>query len=191
MFLNASQLKVGYIIKFDGHLCKVSSVIHHTPGNLRAMVQSKMKNMKTGSNVEYRFRSDEKVEKVHLDQMEMEYLYSDDQFHYFMNTENYEQQSISEDDLGELKYLLLPNTKFQVEFYEGKPIGIVPPQQMVFLITDCEPNMKGATVTSSMKPAKLETGLTVMVPQFVESGEYIRINTDDNSYLERTQAPKK
>lgn len=190
MILNASQLKVGYIIKFDGNLCRVTSVIHHTPGNLRAMVQTKMKNIQTGSNVEYRWRSDEKAEKISMDQVEMEYLYSDDQFHYFMNTENYEQQSISEDDLGELKYFLLPNTKFMVEMYNEKPMGIVPPQTMVLQIVETDPNMKGATVTSSMKPAKLETGLTVMVPQFVETGEYIRVNTDDLSYQERVQQPK-
>lgn len=190
MILIASQLKVGYIIKFDGQLCRVTSLIHHTPGNLRAMVQTKMKNIQTGANVEYRWRSDEKAEKISMDQVEMEYLYSDDQFHYFMNTEDYEQTNISEADLGELKYLLLPNTKFMVELYEGRPMGIVPPQQMVFQIVDTDPNMKGATVTSSMKPAKLETGLTVMVPQFVNTGEYIRINTDDNSYLERVQQGK-
>lgn len=188
--VSASELRVGNIIKYEGNLVKVTACHLHTPGNLRAMVQAKMKNIKTGTNVEYRFRSDEKVERVSLETREMEYLYSDDRFHTFMNTENYEQTSISDEFMGELKYYLLPNTRFQVEFYEENPIGIVPPQHMIMEVMECEPNMKGATVTSSMKPAKMETGLTVMVPQFVEVGEYIRFNTDNNTYLERTKKPE-
>lgn len=188
--VTASELRVGNIIKYEGNLVKITACHLHTPGNLRAMVQAKMKNIKTGANAEYRFRSDEKVERVSLETIEMEYLYSDDTFHTFMNTENYEQTSISAEFMGDLKYYLLPNTRFQVEFYESNPIGIVPPQHMIMQIVETEPNMKGATVTSSMKPAKMETGLTVMVPQFVESGEYIRFNTDNNTYLERAQQPK-
>ncbi len=188
--VTASELRVGNIIKYEGNLVKVTACHLHTPGNLRAMVQAKMKNIKNGNNAEYRFRSDEKVERVSLETIEMEYLYSDETFHTFMNTENYEQTSISNEFMGDLKYYLLPNTRFQVEFYEGNPIGIVPPQHMIMQIMECEPNMKGATVTSSMKPAKMETGLTVMVPQFVEAEEYIKFNTDNNTYLERTKKPE-
>lgn len=183
----ATQLRVGMAILYNGEPHRVVSVQHITPGNWRGMVQTKMKNLKTGTNVEYRFRSEDKIEKAHMEQHEMEYLYSSDVDYYFMNTGTYEQIALGGEELGDNIYYLTPNVKFMVDFYEDRPVGIEPPQFVELTVVETAPNLKGATAANSLKPAKLETGLTVNVPAFIEVGEKIRVDTSLGKYLERAR----
>ncbi|MBI5683156.1 MAG: elongation factor P [Deltaproteobacteria bacterium] len=183
----ATQLRVGMAILYNNEPHRVVSVQHITPGNWRGMVQTKLKNLKTGTNVEYRFRSEDKVEKARMEQHEMEYLYSNETDYYFMNTETYEQLSLGAEELGDNVYYLTPNIRFMVDFYEGRPVGIEPPQTVELTVVETAPNLKGATATNSLKPAKLETGITVNVPAFIEIGEKIRVDTSLGKYLERAR----
>jgi len=183
----ATQLRVGMTILYNGEPYRVVSVQHITPGNWRGMVQTKLKNLKTGSSVENRFRSDDKLEKAHLEQHEMEYLYNSGTDYHFMNTENYEQVSLSSEELGDNVYYLIANVKFMVDFYEGKPVGIEPPQVVELKVVDTAPNLKGATVTNTLKPATMETGLVVNVPAFINVGEKLRIDTTEGKYIERAK----
>jgi elongation factor P len=183
----ATQLRVGMTILYNNEPYRVVTVQHITPGNWRGMVQTKLKHLKTGSTVENRFRSEDKLEKAHLEQHEMEYLYSDGAEYHFMNSETYEQVALSAEVLGDNVYFLIPNIKIMVEYYNEAPVGIEPPKVVELKITDTAPNMKGATVTSSQKPATLETGLVVNVPPFIETGETIRIDTTECKYLERAR----
>jgi elongation factor P len=187
MQVSANMLRVGETIIFNNEPFRLTAVMHLTPGNLRAMVQAKMKNVKTGINAEHRFRSDEKVEKAHLEQQEVEFLYSQGDDYFFMNTETYDQTTLSKDILGDNIYYLLPNTRIQLEMFEGLPVGITPPMVMEFEVTDTQPQIKGATASNSPKPATLETGLVVTVPNFVNIGERIRVDTRENKYLERAK----
>lgn len=183
----ATQLRVGVSILYNGEPYRVTSVQHITPGNWRGMVQTKMKNLKTGSAVENRFRSEDKLEKAHLEQHEMEYLYNSGADYFFMNTETYEQVSLSAEELGDNVYYLIPNIRFMVDFYEGKPVGIEPPNVVELKVVDTAPNLKSATVTNTLKPATLETGLVVNVPAFIDVGEKIRVDTTEGKYLERAK----
>lgn len=185
--INATQLRAGMTILFKDAPHTVLSVTHVTPGKGRAHVQAKLRNLQTGTGFENRFRSDEKVEKARLDNKEMEYLYSDDTGHHFMDTATYEQVALNDDFVGENKYYLLPNVKFMIGYFGDKPVGVDPPKVVELKITDTAPNMKGATATSSYKPATLETGLVVGVPPFVETGETIRVDTVEVKYLERAK----
>jgi elongation factor P len=151
------------------------------------MVQTKMRNLRTGLSTENRFRSEDKVEKVTLEQHEMEFLYQDGDLFHFMNTENYEQVELSRDDLGGTVGYLVPNLKLQVEFYEGKPIGVELPKTVDLKVTEVVPAMKTATVTNVLKPATTETGLVVPVPNFIETGAVIRVDTESGAYLSRAK----
>src|SRR4026208_2262692 len=142
MAIPASQIRRGMVIVFEGQPCKVVEFRHHTPGNLRAMVQTKLRNIRTGSAFEHRLRSAATVDRASLEQHEMEYLYSDGSHHHFMNTENYEQTALSEDDLGDAAQWLMPGMRIQAEVYEGAPIGIDLPPSMEFTVTQTEPNPK-------------------------------------------------
>jgi elongation factor P len=183
----ATQLKVGMTIKFNGQLCRITHVMHVTPGNWRGMVQTKMKNLETGSNAEFRFRAEDKVDRAVLEQHEMEYLYSSGSDHHFMNTETYEQISLDDEVLGESVPYLTPNIRIAIEFHEGRPVGIELPQTVDLRVVETDPPLKNATVSGGPKPAKLETGLVVNVPKFIEAGEVIRINTTDGTYQERAK----
>ena len=187
MAISANDIRKGMVILFEGAPCKVMEFRHHTPGNLRAMVQTRMRNLLTGSSFEHRFRSADTLEKVTLEQHEMEYLYSDGDMHHFMNTENYEQTSMSAEDLGDAAQWLIPGTKIEVEFYNGAPSGVKLPDTMELTVEYTEPGLKGATVTNTNKPARLENGVTIQVPPFVETGEKIRVNPTESRYLERVK----
>ena len=187
MFVPATQLKVGTIIKYQNDLYRVTQVMHVTPGNWRGMVQTKMRNLRSGVQTENRFRSEDKVEKVTLEQHEMEYLYQDGDFFHFMNTENYEQVELSRDDLGDVVGYLTPNLKVSVEFYEGKLMGVELPKTVDLKVTDVAPGMKTATVTNVLKRATTETGLVVPVPNFIETGAVIRVDTETGAYLSRAK----
>lgn len=187
MAISATQIRRGMVILFNGELCKVMEFRHHTPGNLRAMVQAKLRNIKTGSSFEHRFRSNDSVDKATLEQHEMEYMYSDGSHHHFMNTANYEQVALSEEELGDAAPWLTPGLKLQAEFYEGAPIGIDLPPSMELTVTRTEPSMKGATVSNVNKPATLENGVTVTVPPFVNEGDRIRVDPTEGRYIERAK----
>ena len=173
------------VVKFNNDLFSVFKMEHRTPGNLRGFVQVKMRNFKSGTMIEHRFSSEDKVEKASLHEQEMEYLYDDGEYFYFMNTETFEQMHLVKDLLGDATDYLTPNLKVNVEFYEGKPISVELPATVDLTVAETEPGMKGASVSNVTKAAKLETGLVVQVPPFINEGEKIRVSTSDASYQAR------
>ncbi len=185
--INATQIRAGMTILFNGAPHTVMTCKHITPGKGNAVVQTRLRNIETGIATENRYRSDEKLEKARLDKVEMNYLYSDGETHHFMNSQTYEQIELSSEKLGDSVYYLIENIKFIIEFYKENPIGVIPPKVVELKIIDTPPNLKGATATASPKPAKLETGLMVNVPPFVETGEVVRIDTAEGKYLERAK----
>jgi len=183
--ISSTQMRPGMVVKFNNDLFSVFSVAHRTPGNLRGFVQAKMRNLRSGTMIEHRFSSEDKVERAIMDEVEMEYLYDDGDNYYFMNTENYEQTHLSKDLLGDATSYLIPQLKVKVEFYEGKPISVELPATIDMTVVETEPGMKGASVSNVTKPAKMETGLVVQVPPFIKENEKIRVNTAEGTYLER------
>jgi elongation factor P len=183
--IQASQMRAGMCILFEGNICRIMNVQHVTPGNWRGFVQARMRNLKSGNSFEHRFGSTEKVERAILDTSPMEYLYTDPSGHHFMNQETYEQITLDEETLGESMLYMLPNTVLSVDFYDGTPVGIELPNTVSLEVVETEPGMKGATASSSYKPAKMETGLVVQVPPFIEVGTKILIDTRENKYLSR------
>ncbi|MEZ5424366.1 MAG: elongation factor P, partial [Pyrinomonadaceae bacterium] len=145
------------------------------------------RNLLTGNSFEYRFRSNDTLERIVLEQHKMDYLYSDGSHHHFMNNETYEQVALTEEDLGDSAQWLMPNLTIEVEFYNGSPIGITLPASMELTVTTTEPVMKGATASNSNKPATLENGVTLQVPPFIVEGEKIRVNPSESRYLERVK----
>ena len=187
MAISANQIRRGMVILFEGNLCKVVEFHHHTPGNLRAMVQTKMRNLKTGNTFEHRFSSSETIEKVSLEQHEMEYLYSDGAMHHFMNTETYEQVALNEEDLGDAAPWLMPGLMLQVEYYEGTALGAQMPASLELVVTQTEPRIKSATVSNVNKPATLENGVVIQVPPFINEGDKIRVDPIEGRYMERVK----
>jgi len=185
MAIPATQLRPGMIIKHNNDLHSVFSVEHRTPGNLRAFIQAKLRNLRTGAMFEHRFRSPDPIDKIVVDEVDMEFLYSDGDDYYFMNTESYEQTHLKRDTLGDAVEYLTPNLQIKVEFYDNKPVGIELPQTVELTVVETEPGLKSATASSVTKPAKLETGLVVQVPPFINEGEKIRVDTAEGAYLSR------
>jgi elongation factor P len=163
----------------------VFSVEHRTPGNLRAFIQAKLRNLRTGAMFVERFRSPDPIEKVIVDQESMEFLYSDGDDYYFMNTENYEQTHLTRETLGDAVEYLTPNLQIKVDFFDGKAVGIELPQTVILTVLEVEPGLKSATASSVTKPAKTETGLIVQVPPFINEGEKIKVDTAEGTYLSR------
>jgi elongation factor P len=184
----ATQLKKGMAIKLNGELYRVFSMQHITPGNWRGMVQTRLKSLKSGSIIEHRFRSEDRVEQAYLETHEMEYLYSDGSDYYFMNTETFDQTHLPAEFLENAVPYLIPNIKLQVEFYEGKPMGVALPASVEMRVVSTEPSLRGATVSNVNKPATMETGLVIQVPPFINEGELLRVDTSDGKYLERVKA---
>jgi elongation factor P len=183
--IQATQLKKGMCIKHANDLYRIVQTQHITPGNWRGMVQTKIRNLKTGAISEHRFRSEDRVERAILDETEMEYLYQDGDMYHFMNNETYEQVGLSAEILGEAVDYLIANIKLAIEFYEGRPVGIELPITVEMKVVETEPGIKGASVSNVGKPAKMETGLVVQVPAFINEGDVIRIDTATGSYIER------
>jgi len=178
-------MRPGMIIKHNNDLHSVFSVEHRTPGNLRAFIQAKLRNLRTGAMFEHRFRSSDPIERIQVDEVQMEYLYNDGDNYYFMNTENYEQTHLSKDVLGDAVDYLIANLQIDVEFFDGKAVGIELPQTVDLTVIETEPGLKSATASSVTKPAKTETGLVVQVPPFINEGEKIRVDTSEGAYLSR------
>lgn len=185
--VKATLLRPGMVIRHEGQLFTVFSTEHRTPGNKRGSMQTKMKNHRTGSIVDYRFRAEEFVERAILDEIEFEYLYNEGDHYHFMNTETYEQIHLNKEELGEAVYYLIPNTVVKVEFYENKPIGVDLPDTIDLKVIETEPTMQKATASAVMKPAKLETGLVIQVPPFINSGDKVKVDTSEARYVQRAQ----
>ena len=186
--IQATQLRRGNTILLNNELYQVVDYQHITPGNWRGMVQTKLRKLSTGSIIDHRFRSEDRVDRAILDEREMEYLYKDGTDYYFMDTENYEQTHLNEDVLGDATSYLVPNSKIKVEFYEGKPLGIELPATIDLKVVQTDPGMPSATFSNVLKPATLETGLVVGVPHFIQEGEVIRVDTTEGKYVERVRS---
>jgi elongation factor P len=185
MAIPATQMRPGMIIKNNGELHSVFKVEHRTPGNLRAFIQAKLRNLRTSAMYEHRFRSADPIERVIVDEVAMEFLYADGDEYCFMNTENYEQTSLNADTLGDAVEYLISNLPIKVSFYDGVPVGIDLPGFVELTLVETEPGLKSATASSVTKPAKLETGLVVQVPPFINEGEKIRVDTAEGTYMSR------
>ena len=185
--IQATQLRRGNVIVHKDQLFSVVEFHHLTPGNKRGMVQTKLKNLRSGAIVDHKFRSDDSVEKAVLDKRVMEYLYSEGDAHTFMDTETYEQLHFSSEALGDGMQYLVANARIEVEFYDGNPVGIQLPPTVELEIVETEPGLKTATVSNVLKPAKTETGLVVGVPHFIQEGETIRVDTSEGKYVERVR----
>jgi elongation factor P len=183
--ISSTQMRQGMVIKFNNDLFSVFSVVHRTPGNLRGFVQAKMRNLRSGTMIEHRFSSEDRVERAALEEHTMEYLYDDGEYYYFMNIESFEQMHLMKDLLGDAVQYLIPQLQVSVEFYEGKPISVELPATVDMTVVETEPGLKGASVSNVTKPAKTETGLIVQVPPFISEGEKIRVNTAEGTYQER------
>jgi elongation factor P len=183
--MKAKDVRRGTIIKFKDSLFSVMDFHHHTPGNLRAMVHMKLRNLFTGTQQEHRFSSTEDVETADVFNQPATFLYSDQSGYHFMNNETYEQVTIDEEMMGSGKYYLQESMELQLSVYEENPIGLELPQTVVLTVEETEPGLKGATATNSPKPAKTDTGLQLTVPQFVNIGDKIVVNTDTGEYQSR------
>ena len=187
MAIPATQIRRGMVIVFEGQPCRVLEFRHHTPGNLRAMVQAKLKNIKNGSSFEHRFRAADSIDPASMETHELEFLYQGGSEYHFMNTENYDQLEMDAEALGDNAQWLQPGMRIVAEFFEGRPVSIQMPNSMVLEIVDTAPVMKSATKTASTKPAKLENGVTVNVPEFLSTGEKVKVNPNTGEYLERAK----
>jgi elongation factor P len=187
MLLQSTQLRPGMIIEYNKELWRVMTILHITPGNWRGMVQTKLRNIRTGTQTENRFRSEDKVERVILSQEQMQFLYREGDDFHFMNTENYEQITIPRDLIEDVVPFLTPNLEVQVEFHEGRPLNVTLPKTVNLKVVTTDPGMRSAAVTNTLKPATMETGLVVQVPHFVVEGEVITINTETRDYIARAK----
>ncbi len=187
MLIPATALRVGTIIEYEGALWRVMQVVHVTPGNWRGMVQTKLRNLKVGTQTEHRFRSEDNVERVTLEQHDMEYLFESDGRYTFMNTENYEQIELDREMLGDAINYLIPNSRIEVEFHESSPLGVNLPKKVDLKVVEAAPGIKTATVSNVLKPAKTETGLVVGVPNFINEGDVITVDTETGEYVGRAR----
>lgn len=186
-YVRANGIKVGMIIEFNGDPHKVMAMTHITPGKGNAVVQTKLRNIRTGVQTENRFRATEDVPRVILDVNEMQYLYAEGDDYVFMNNETYEQVTVNEEDIGEDIQFLTENLNVEIMFYEGQIVGIQLPKVVELKVDDCPPHIKGATATNKPKPATMETGLVITVPNFIQPGDVLRVDTQEKKYLERAK----
>jgi elongation factor P len=181
----ATDLRVGHLVLYNGKPHRVASMIHRTPGNLRGFVQAKLVNIETGSNQEIRFATDDKLERAMLDEHKLQFSYkAGDDFH-FMNTESYEMVELSKDVLGENAGYLTEGMLIGAQYFEGRVVGIDPPMFVELKVTETTPNIKGAAVQNTSKPAILETGLEIKVPPYIEEGDRVKVDTRTGQFVER------
>jgi elongation factor P len=183
--IQATRLKKGMLVKIGEDLFRVLELQHVTPGNLRGFVRVKFRNIRTGNLSDQKLRSEDSMDRATLDEREMQYLYKDGDSFHFMDTTSFEQMHIDAEALGDSVNYLIPDALIKVEFYGSEPVGIELPQTVDLVVEDTAPGIKGATASNQIKPARLETGLVVNVPPFVNTGDRIRVNTETGEYLSR------
>ena len=187
MMIKATDIRRGMVVTIDGTNFVVVDFAHHTPGNLRAMVQTKLRNMNSGALIEKRLRSVDQIEVPYVETKEFEYLYSSGDEHVFMDTETYDQLSFPPVILGTAMQYILPNHRVNVMYVDSKPVSVDVPASIDLQVTDTPPALKGATATNQYKEAVLENGLKVQVPPFIGPGEKVRIDTRTGEYIERVK----
>jgi elongation factor P len=185
--MKATEIRRGQVVKLDGQAFLILETTHVTPGNWRAMVQTKLRNLNTGTIIEKRLRSTDDVEVAFVETKKMEYLYSTGSEHVFMDTATYDQVSFPNEMVEEVMPFLLPNVQVSVLYCDGKAVTVEPPRTVDLKIVETPPALKGATVTNQYKEATLETGLKVQVPSFIQAGEAVRIDTATKEYVERVK----
>ncbi len=183
--IQATRMKKGMLIKIGDDLFRVLDLQHVTPGNLRGFVRVKLRNIRNGTLADQKLRSEDTVERATLEEKEMQYLYQDGDDYYFMDTTTFEQTHITSEALGDSVSYLKPEMTIQVEFYGDEPVGIELPPTVDLVVEDTAPGIKGATASAQVKPARLETGLVVNVPPFVNTGDKVRVSTETGDYLSR------
>lgn len=183
--MRASDIRRGQAVLIDGKLFVVTNADHNTPGNLRAKVQFKLRDVVKGTIIDRRVGATDDIETVNLDRRQVEYLYSDNDGHVLMDLETYDQTTIPKEVFGDDILYLKPNTPLTALFFDGKVISYELPKSVDLKVTDTPPGIKGATATNQLKEATLETGLKTRVPPFIEIGEVIRISTETGAYQSR------
>jgi elongation factor P len=183
--IQATRMRKGMLVKIENDLFRVLELQHVTPGNLRGFVRVKFRNVRSGTLSDQKLRSEDIVERATLDEKNMQYMYNSGDDYYFMDTETYDQVHIAAEALGDSVNYLVPEMVIQVEFYGDEPVGIELPQTVDLLVKDTVPAIKGATASAQLKPATLETGLTVLVPPFIAPGDKVRVNTGTGEYQSR------
>ncbi len=183
--LASTQLKVGTLVLYNGKPHRVATVMHRTPGNLRGFVQAKLVNIENGSNQEVRFSTDDKLERAVLDEHKLQFSYKAGDAYHFMNIESYEMVELSGEVLGENAGYLTEGLMITAEYFEGRVVGIDPPMFVELKVTETTPNIKGAAVQNTSKPAKLETGLEIKVPPYIEEGDRVKVDTRTGDFVER------
>jgi elongation factor P len=173
------------LVKIGGDLFRVLDLQHVTPGNLRGFVRVKFRNIRNGTLSDQKLRSEDSIERALLDEREMQYLYRDGGSFHFMDTTTFEQLHIPAEALGDSVSYLIPDAIIKVEFYGSEPVGIELPPTVDLKVEDTVPGIKGATASAQVKPARLETGLVVQVPPFVNNGDRVRVSTETGEYLSR------
>jgi elongation factor P len=173
------------LIKLGPDLFRILDLHHLTPGNKRAHIQARLRNIRTLSLADQKFRAEEDIERATLDEREMQYLYNDSDHYYFMDTSTYEQVQISSEALGDSRNYLVAEAIIRVEFYEEEPVGIELAPTVDLVVKETAPGIKGATASAQVKPATLETGLVIQVPPFVNEGDKVRVNTETGEYQSR------
>ncbi len=183
--INATRLKKGMLVKIGADLFRVLELQHVTPGNLRGFVRIKFRNIRNGSLSDQKLRSEDTMDRAVLEEREMQFLYKDAEAFHFMDTVSFEQIHIDAEGLGDNVNYLIPDALIKVEFYGSDPVGIELPPTVDLTVEDTAPGIKGATASNQIKPARLETGLVVNVPPFVNTGDRVRVSTDTGEYLSR------
>jgi elongation factor P len=183
--IQATRLKKGMLIKLGNDLFRVLDLQHFTPGNKRGFVQARMRNIRTGQQADNKFRAEEDVERAHLDERRMQYLYRDGESFHFMDTNTYEQIHLDAEVLGDNANYILPEMVIAMEFYGDEPVGIELPITVDLKVVDTTPGINRATASAQVKPATLETGLVVSVPSHVNIGDVIRVGTEDGEYQKK------
>lgn len=186
--IDATQIRKGMILRMDdGQLFRVQEMQLVTPGRWKAMVQTKLRSLRDNSVRDHRFRSVDRVDQIHLDDVEMEFLYQSGDDFFFMNHQTYDQVTLTTDVIGDAAKYAVPNVIFNIEMFEGRPVNVMPPITIVIKVAHTEPSLKGATAAASYKPATMENGLVISVPPFIQEGDIIKIDTREDKYLERAK----
>ena len=183
--ITSTQLRVGMLVLYNGKPHRVATVMHRTPGNLRGFVQAKLVNIESGSNQEIRFSTDDKLEKAVLDEHKLQFSYKSADMYHFMNTESYEMIELTGEILGDNAGYLIDGMMITAEYFQGRVVGIQPPMFVELAVKETTPNIKGAAVQNTSKPAILETGLEIKVPPYIEEGDKVRLDTRTGEFVER------